>query len=306
MPRVSVVADYQNLCGECPVWNHADGTLDWIDCVGLKFFRLHWATRQHSLLKQDLAINGFRRNRRGGYVITNNEGVWHWDGYEKLSRVAAEADGSKCQLNDCIADAHGRLLAGSYFYNPSADYELGKLIRVDTDGKASVLDEGFHLANGLGFSPDGKTLYFTDSVARRIYAYDYDLDMGSVRNRRVFVQVPREEGIPDGLAVDGEGFVWSAHWYGSCIVRYDPCGKPERRVPTPAKQTSSLAFGGPFLTDIFVTSAGQSESMPVMPPGYDPTSGNFGGALYHLNPEIAGQQQHPANITLPNPTESNQ
>ena len=298
MPRVTVVADYQNLCGECPVWNHADGTLEWIDCVGLKFFRLHWATRQHSLLKQDLPINGFRRNRPGGYVITNNEGVWHWDGYERFSRMAAEAEGSKCQLNDCIADARGRLLAGSYFYNPSADYELGKLIRVDTDGKASVLDDGFHLANGLGFSPDGRTLYFTDSAARRIYAYDYQITTGSARNRRVFAQVPKEEGLPDGLAVDRDGFVWSAQWYGSCIVRYDPEGKVERRVPIPAKQVSSLAFGGPELTDIFVTSAGQSEIMPIMPPGYDPKTGYFGGALFHLNLGIAGQPSNVTDITL--------
>jgi len=298
MPRVTVVADYQNLCGECPVWNHADGTLEWIDCVGLKFFRLHWATRQHSLLKQDLPINGFRRNRPGGYVITNNEGVWHWDGYERFSRMAAEAEGSKCQLNDCIADARGRLLAGSYFYNPSADYELGKLIRVDTDGKASVLDDGFHLANGLGFSLDGRTLYFTDSAARRIYAYDYQITTGSARNRRVFAQVPKEEGLPDGLAVDRDGFVWSAQWYGSCIVRYDLEGKVERRVPIPAKQVSSLAFGGPELTDIFVTSAGQSEIMPIMPPGYDPKTGYFGGALFHLNLGIAGQPSNVTDITL--------
>jgi D-xylonolactonase len=266
--------------------------------VGLKFFRLHWATSQHSLLKQDLAINGFRRNRPGGYVITNNEGVWHWDGYERFSRIAAEADGSKCQLNDCVADAHGRLLAGSHFYNPSADYELGKLIRVDTDGKASVLDDGFHLANGLGFSPDGRTLYFTDSAARRIYAYDYQITTGSARNRRVLVQVTDDEGLPDGLAVDREGFVWSAHWYGSCIVRYDPEGKVERRVPIPAKQVSSLCFGGPELTDVFVTSAGQSEAMPIMPPGYDPKTGYFGGALFHFNLSIAGQPSNVTDITL--------
>ncbi len=298
MPQLTVVADYQNLCGECPVWNPAEGTVEWTDCVGLKFFRLNWASRQHSLVKDGLAINGFRRNRRGGVVITNNEGIWLWSGDDALTPVATEVEGCKCQMNDCTADTRGRLLAGSYFYNPGADYELGKLVRVDTDGKASVLDDGFHLANGLGFSPDGKTLYFADSAARRIYAYDYEISTGSARNRRILVPVPKEEGIPDGLAVDREGFVWSAQWYGSCIVRYDPDGKVERRVRIPAKQVSSLTFGGPELTDIFVTSAGQSEIMPIMPPGYDPKSGNFGGALYHLNLGIAGQQPSVADLTL--------
>lgn len=298
MPEATVVADYRNLCGECPVWNPEDGTLEWTDCVGLKFFRLNWNSRQHAMVKQDMTVYGFRRNRQGGFVITNNDGVWLWKGEGTLTLIAAEADGSQCQVNDCVADARGRLLTGSFFYNPAAEYALGKLIRVDTNGQASVLDEGFHLANGLGFSPDGKVLYFADTVARRIYAYDYDLSAGAVRNRRVLVQVPNEEGLPDGLAVDAAGFIWSAQWYGSCIVRYDPDGNVERHIQMPAKQVSSLAFGGPELTDIFITSAGQSEIMPIMPPGYDPHNGIFGGPLYHLNLGIAGLRSNHADITL--------
>jgi len=297
MREAAIVADYKNLCGECPVWNPENGTLEWTDCVGLKFFRLNWASRQHTLVKEDITIYGFRRNRRGGHVITNPDGIWLWEGDRPPVLIAAEADGARCQVNDCVADLRGRLLTGSFFYNPATEYELGKLIRVDTDGQAHVLDEGFHLANGLGFSPDGSSLYFADTVARRIYAYDYDLAAGAVRHRRVLVQVPSEEGLPDGLAVDAAGFIWSAQWYGSCIVRYDPEGKVERRIPLPAKQVSSLAFGGSELTDIFVTTAGQSETMPIMPPGYDPHSGNFGGPLYHLNLGIAGLSPNPANIT---------
>ncbi len=166
------------------------------------------------------------------------------------------------------------------------------------NGKATIVDDGIHLPNGLGFSPDCRTLYFTDSVARLIYAYDYDQASGKVRNRRVFVKVPDDEGLPDGLTVDADGFVWSAQWYGSCIVRYDPDGKIERRIMTPAKQTSSLAFGGKDLTDIFITSAGKSEPMPAMPPGYDPDSGCIGGALYHTNLGIKGKLEFRTNISL--------
>jgi D-xylonolactonase len=297
MPQITILADYQNACGECPVWDSQGGALEWID-LGQKFFRLVWATCRHSLVKGDFSVNGFRRNRPGGFVITNNEGFWLWNRKDELKLIAAEVDGFKCQLNDCVADASGRFLAGSYFYNPGGEYELGKLIQVDTSGKARVLDEGFHLANGLGFSPEGRTLYFADSAARRIYAYDYDLKTGTVCNRRVFTQVPNEEGIPDGLAVDREGFVWSAQWYGGCVVRYDPEGKVERRVEIPAKQVSSLAFGGGELMDIFVTSAGQSEPMPIMPPGYDPKAGYFGGALFHFNLGIVGQAACLADINL--------
>jgi sugar lactone lactonase YvrE len=299
MPQVTLIADYGDLCGECPVWDSSRSVLEWIDQTGQKFYRLDWATRRHCIASRDIAMNGFRPNRPGGYVIATSQGIWQWDGSHSLTAIVTEVGGRPCQVNDCVADSRGRFLTGSYFYNPAGKYELGTLICLDIDGKAAVLDEGFHLANGLGFSPDEKLLYFADSAARRIYSFDYDISTGSARNRRVFVQVPNEEGLPDGLAVDAEGFVWSAQWYGSCVVRYDPAGKVERRIPTPAKQTSSLAFGGTDLTDIFVTSAAQSESMPIMPPGYDPTTGIFGGGLYHFNLGIPGQRQHPANVPPP-------
>lgn len=297
MPEGAVVADFHDLCGECPVWNAGQSTLTWIDITGGKLLRLDWTTRRAEIVKSGVAINGFRQNCAGGLVITNNQGVWLWDEVGEFTPVVAEVEGQPCQLNDCAADSAGRLITASYFYNPAGEYPLGSLVSVSSRGEARILDEGFHLANGLGFSPGQNALYFADSAARRIYSYDYDVNTGLVRNRRVLVEVPGDEGLPDGLAVDAEGFIWSAQWYGGCLVRYDPEGKVERRLPIPAKQTSSLAFGGSDLTDIFITSAAQSELMPIMPPGYDPQSGNFGGALYHINLGIAGQKQYAANIT---------
>lgn len=297
MSEVTAVAEFGDLCGECPVWNAENSVLEWIDCVGGKFLRLEWPSQKSTIVGSGLSISGFRRNRPGGYVVTNGQGVWLWDGAEGFSPVVTEVALHTCQANDCVADSTGRLVTATYYYDPSNEYDLGNLISVSTDGKLAILDEGFHLANGLGFSPDGSILYFTDSAARRIYSYDYNIQNGAVSNRRILVAVPIEEGLPDGLAVDAEGCIWSAQWYGSCIVRYDPDGKLERRITVPAKQSSSLTFGGPNLTDIFVTSAGQSEPMPIMPPGYDPKTGNFGGALYHLNLGIAGLPHHSANIT---------
>lgn len=296
MPELSVVADYGDLCGEGPLWDVASQRLYWTDITSQTFYCYNWSSKQHAIVKEGLEINGAAFNKPSGFVIANSSGIWLWDGAGDPRLVADHADGSKCQMNDCIADPAGRFLAGSCFYDSSKDYPLGKLIRVDRDGAAHVIDEGFHLANGLGFSVDAKTLYFTDSAARTIFAYDYDIASGSARNRRVFVKVPATSGLPDGLTVDAEGFVWSAEWYGSRVVRYDPAGKVEREIATPAKQTSSLAFGGPELTDVFITSAAKSEPMPVMPPGYDPNSGYFGGALYHINLQIRGKAEFVADI----------
>lgn len=178
---------------------------------------------------------------------------------------------TKCQVNDCVADPQGRLFAGSRFYDPARkDYPHGYLIRVDTDGTAHVVDEGIHLANGLGFSPDRQTLYFCDSGARVVYAYDYREKDGSVANRRVFQRFAPEEGLPDGLTVDAEGFIWCALWFGAALVRMDPDARVERKIQTPACQTSSLTFGGRDWTDIFITTAALPDPLPLAPPGYQP------------------------------------
>lgn len=292
------VADYQNLCGECPVWDEQFGALYWTDNAQPKLYRFDAATGEHGLFHEGLTVAAFRLNRPGGFVIGNNHGIFLWDGKGQPRLICATVDGARCQINDGAADPAGRFIAGSCFYNPRQDFELGKLFLIERNGTARVLDEGFMISNGLGFSPDGTLLYFTDSAVRTIYRYDYDAARGAVSNRRIFVRVPDGEGLPDGLCVDAEGYVWSAQWYGNSIVRYDPDGKVERRIATPAKQTSSLCFGGPDLTDIFITSAGLSEPMPIMPPGYDPESGYVGGALFLVRTELQGKAECKANILL--------
>lgn len=296
--NLTAIASYGDLCREGPLWDGERQSLWWTDCVGQKFYRYDWTSKKSELIKDSLEINGFALNAGGGFVVANSAGVWLWDGAGDPQLIGGQLKTTTCKWNDCIADPQGRFLAGSACYIPDGDYLPAKLISVGTNGSVRTLDEGFHLSNGLGFSLDCKTLYFTDSVARTIFAYDYDVASGMARNRRVFVQVPANEGLPDGLTVDAGGYVWSAQWYGSCIVRYDPDGKVERKIETPAKQTSSLAFGGPDLTDIFITSAAKSEPMPVMPPAYDARSGYFGGALFHTNLGIAGRPEFRANISL--------
>lgn len=296
---MEIIADYQDLCGECPVWDPHTATLYWVDISGRHFYRYRPSTGHHTILNQTLEICGFRVNQGGGFVVVNNGGIWTWDGVGELRPIATDAHGAKCQMNDCTADASGRLLSGSCFYNPAGHYELGRLIQVHTDGRISILDEGFHLLNGIALSLDSTILYAADSVARIIYAYDYDLTTGSALNRRVLVTVPNDEGLPDGLTVDADGYLWCAQWYGSCVVRYDLEGTVERRLPTPAKQTSSVVFGGADFGDLFITTASQSETMPVMPRGYDAKHGNFGGQLYRARTGVVGVPLCEAKIVLP-------
>ncbi len=295
---VEVIADYGDLCGECPVWDETTNALYWVDAVGQRFYQYEPRIRKHHIVWEGVEIYGFRRNRKGGFIITNPSGIWLWDAVNTPRLVAAEVGGVKCQMNDCTADSNGRLYAGTTYFDPAAAYKPGYLLRVDNNGAVSILDEGFHLSNGIAFSTDERTMYFTDSIGRRIYAYDYDAATGNIRNRRVLVEVPRDEGIPDGLTVDAEGFLWSAQWYGSSVVRYDPDGKVERRIETPAKQTSCCAFGGAQLDELYITSAARSEPTSAMPHGYDSDAGYFGGALYVTHPGVQGRAMPMADILV--------
>ena len=143
--------------------------------------------------------------------------------------------------------------------------------------------------NGLGFTPDLKHLYYTDSFARTIYIFDYDQKSGEISNRCVFVQVPEEDGLPDGLTVDSMGYIWSARWDGSSIVRYTPEGKLDRRIPSPAKKITSLVFGGEDLREIYITSAGGENK---------PAEGAAAGALFRLRQEISGRPEFCSRIGL--------
>jgi D-xylonolactonase len=293
----TVVADFHDACGECPLWRPDTESLYWTDITRKQFYRYDPNSKAASVAKIGFEISGFRFNEGGGILAVNSKGIWLWDKGHEPVLLAAEVDGISCRMNDCGADPQGRLVAGTCFFDPvRKDYPLGHLLLVDHDGSVRVLDDGVHLANGIGFSPDRRTLYFTDSIARVIYSYDYDLPSGSVSNRRELVKVPTTEGLPDGLTVDAEGFVWSAQWFGSCIVRYDPDGANERRIDLPAKQITSLAFGGKDLTDIYVTSAELPDCLAYAPPGYDAHHGNIGGALFLGNEGIPGKVERQCRI----------
>lgn len=296
MGPIDVVASYGDLCGEGPLWSERAQAVYWTDIAGQRLYRCTWPEGKHEIVHEGLEICGLALHESGGFVVVNSRGVWIWDGND-VQFVADSVGDKKCVLNDCIADPEGRLFTGSCFFNSNDDrYQDGCLFRVERDGSVHVVDEGIRLANGLAFSPDCSILYFVDSAERSIYAYDYRRVDGSLRNRRIFVKVARDEGFPDGLTVDSEGFVWSAQWFGGCIVRYDTDGKEQQRIRIPVFQTSSLTFGGPDLTDIFITSAAMSDALSLAPAQYRPKEGCVGGQLYHVNAGIRGKQEYVAGI----------
>lgn len=166
--------------------------------------------------------------------------------------VASIRGEETARFNDVVADPAGRVFCGTM----SLVGGLGTLYRLDLDGSFERVVEGVGCSNGMGFSPDRRLMYFVDSPTGRIDAFDYDEPGGTIENRRPFAIVDSEEGSPDGMTVDSEGCIWAAVWDGYGVVRFDRDGKRMRKIDVPARNVTSIAFGGANLRTCFVTSAG--------------------------------------------------
>ena len=258
-----------------------------------RLFAFDHATKSVTELNlQGLNAAGNAFNETGELVFAGTTGLNLWRESGGYHALLTEHNGETLNFNDILADPKGRLYAGTWFWGAQEYEKLGKLYLIDVDGSAAIQDEGIELSNGLGLSPDEKTLYYADSTARKIYAYTVDQASGMLSNRRVFVDVPLTEGIPDGLTVDAQGFVWSAQWYGSQIVRYDPDGKVERVIKVPASQVTCMAFGGPDWNELYITTASDDWPTHYAPPGYDSSKLHIGGELYRLKLDIQGKPEY--------------
>ena len=291
IPDIEIIIDGANLCGEAPIWDASRRRLVWVDANSSLVFEFYPRDGKTGIISRGLQVSGIAINVSGGLVFAGNSGIHLWQGQDDYQTIAREHAGELLVFNDIAAGPGGRVYAGTLYWSKNGMDKTGKLCLLDPDGSTRVMDEGFLISNGLGFSPDESTLYYADSGARRIYAYQVDRHTGELTNRRDFVRVPIDEGIPDGLTVDAEGYVWSAQWYGGQVVRYDPDGKVERRISRPVAQVSSVAFGGEDLTDLYITTAGEYWPSEHIPPGFN-TRSAMGGELYRIRLDIQGKPEY--------------
>jgi sugar lactone lactonase YvrE len=166
-------------------------------------------------------------------------------------RMIAELASEGSRMNDGAADPQGRFWAGTVADQPGA----GVLYRLERDGRIDPVLDGLTTSNGVGWSPDGRTMYLADSRPRIIHAFDFDDNAGTISGGRVLVTVPEDVGAPDGLTVDAGGDLWVAVWGGGRVHRYSPAGELRQILAVPAVQTTSCAFAGPDLNRLYVTTA---------------------------------------------------
>ena len=275
-----LIADYACETGEGPLWHESEQRLYWLDIPRGRIFRYDPHSARHEMVFEGPdAIGGITVQDDGALLLLMARGaikVWR-EGrpLETILEDIPEERGTR--FNDVIADPRGRVFGGTM----GTRERPGKEYRLDADGSLHVVIDQVRTPNGMGFTPDRKRMYFTDTPDRKIYLFDYDAESGAITNQRVFVETEEDpaQGRPDGMTVDADGFVWSARWDGGCLVRYDPDGKEERRISFPAKKVSSVVFGGPDFTDMYVTTAGGHIKH---------TDGEHAGALFRVNLGIKG------------------
>ncbi len=204
-------------------------------------------------------VGGIALNEGGGLVVSGRTlALWNESSGESRDVFASYEDKPLIGLNDLTPDDRGSVWVGSLEFDPFSNVKPvpGFLYRVDPGGKVSRMWEGIELANGLGFSPDGKLLYHGDSTTKAVWVYDVGVDR-TVSDRRVFAKLP--EGWPDGMAVDVEGGVWVAAVFYGEVVRFRNDGTLDRRFKMPAKMVTSLVFGGADLQDLYIVTADNTD-----------------------------------------------
>lgn len=268
------------------MWHPLEKRVYWVDIPTGRLFRYDPASGHHEMCFQGDQIGGFTIQADGALLLFMNHGAIRlWQGGELKTLVEEIADERATRFNDVIADPEGRIFCGTM---PTKE-RLGRLYRLDCDGSLRIVLEEIGCSNGMGFTPDRRAMYYTDSRVRRIYRFDYKRATGELSNQTVFVETPEDEGVPDGMTVDAEGYVWTAKWDGSCLVRYAPNGVEERRVTFPAKQVSSVVFGGEQYQDMYVTTAGGTKK-EVNGPG--------AGALFRVSMGIRGVPEFYSRIAV--------
>jgi len=272
--------------GEGPWWDPSTGRLWWIDILGHRIRSADLAGNEHPAIPTGSDIGFAVPDDEGGIVAGLREGLF------RLGRPGAgwtllwpaDYDPSDHRLNDGKTDRRGRIWFGSMHDRESEP--SAHLYRVGDDGCRPVLD-GVSTSNGLDWSPDDRTFYYTDSPTRRIWAFDYDLDDGTIGSRREFA---REAGdcFPDGLTVDVDGCVWGAKWNGAKVVRYRPDGRIDAEFSLPVRKPTSVAFCGADLSVLAVTSA-----------GIEPGDGDLAGSVFLLQTATQGLPHTPARLPGP-------
>lgn len=239
--------------GEGPVWDNSSGELLWVDISGRRIHRWDPITGASTSLATEGDVGAVVLCRDGGMIVAVECELWKVSVAGEWTLLASVEPKPGVRFNDCRADPRGRLWAGTLH----RDREQGQaaLYRLDPGGQLTLVLPQRTISNGIGWSPDGETMYYIDSTTWRVVAYDYDLNSGNLGRASVFAEIDPADGLPDGLTVDSEGGVWVCLFGGAKVRCYRPDGVLDRQIALPLTNPTCPAFGGLELRTMYITTA---------------------------------------------------
>jgi sugar lactone lactonase YvrE len=283
---VELVLDARAALGEGPLWDGRAQRLYWVDITAKRVHRFDPATGLDEAFDAGQPVGALGLREAGDLVLAVEKGfaLLDPDAGEPRMLAAVEQDDPGTRMNDGACDAAGRFWAGTMAYDSRPGG--GNLYRLDPDGTVARVIAACSISNGLDWSHDGRVLYYIDSPTQAIDAFDFEVRRGELGERHRVVEIPAEEGMPDGMTVDAEGFIWVALWGGGCVRRYHPDGRLDRLLRLPVSQVTSCTFGGPDLGDLYITTA--AHQLPAERLRREPHA----GGLFRHRPGVRGRPAH--------------
>ena len=262
LASAELVLDVKNATGECPVWHAQDQALYWVDIPQKSLYRYSPATgRQHQWTAPEMLACITRGASSHQWFAGAQTGMFELDtrsddalGFRRVASVPHTQGGMR--FNDGRCDRQGRFLAGTMVMDMAAARPAGSIYRLEQGGSLEAVLNGFVTPNGMAFSPDGRTMYLSDSnsAVRKVWAYDYDTERGLPSNPRPFIDMAAFLGRPDGAAMDTDGCYWICGIDAGLVHRYTPQGRLDRSIAVPVKKPTMCAFGGADLRTLYVAS----------------------------------------------------
>lgn len=254
--ELELVLDAQATLGEGPSWDDEHQVLYWVDIAGHKIHIYDPKTNSDKVIQTDQPVGAVVPSKSGGLTVAAEHGFYtiHPDKEQWTPIADPEQHLPENRFNDGKCDAKGRFWAGT-MHNGGKENE-GALYCLHTDFSVRKVLEPVSISNGIAWAADNETMYYIDTPTRQVVAFDFDLDTGTIRHKRVVVTIPAEQGLPDGMTIDAEGMIWVAHWGGYQVSRWNPkTGEQIQSIQVPVAKVTSCAFGGEKLDELYITTA---------------------------------------------------